>query len=591
MKKIIFVLLLLFVVHGLVGQVKNNTEWWLYTYEDYARTTGKHDPRVKWATQVFHRVAGGVDKVEDRTPRFYILANTNAPPAISVPDGGILISPVALEICYGDSGRPEGDRRMAFVLGHELGHLSNKDFIHHEFYTHLKKHGGAGVRGEVKKEIQSTKEFLADQKGALFAAMAGYNVSRLLGKKNNFLRQWARRTGGGGGDSGHPDMKTRVQSARTQIAAVVDQIECFRAGVLLYQVENFHDAKSAFRRFALKYPAREVFNNIGACYLQLALSHLHFKYKDDYYRFRLSCGIDYTTTAETHMTPRGESYYLRDKSISGYLEHAADYFNRASERDKKDRWSRYNLSAVLILQKDFARAQSVCKEILKISPGDVLAINNNAVAFYHYGKELDLDTTQKAIQLLQDAHKSGPKNFEVLYNLAVLKGGRKRLAAARLDWEKYLNMAPRDNFYNHIHKKLKGAKPAPPHPGSKPPLPPKGLHLGDDVSQLEKRWGKGAVRAFKLGTSDGESGDGWATEMKVMVKNGLRVVALSGTIEVIEREEKPGGPIGHVIKKYGPPQRVHRFSGGNFYVYSDRGFSLKEVAGELRSITWFERDF
>jgi hypothetical protein len=360
--------------------------------------------------------------------------------------------------------------------------------------------------------------------------------------------------------------------------------------VLLYQVESFHDAEAAFRQFAKVYPAREVFNNIGVCYLNLALHHLYLKFSQDYYRFRLSTAIDYSTTAET-LNLRAEGDYLKDKDISRYLNKGENYFRMAVDRDQHDRACRYNLAASLILKKEYARAQAECDLILKKAPQNVKALNNKAISFYCYGKEEDLETTQKAIKILEKAHQLEPDNFEVIYNLASLKQERNRLAGAKIYWEKYLKLPtiPKDNFYFFIYKKLNGT--APPKPGTEtlPPKMPTGIRLGENFSRIARKWGKKQTREYKLGSEENSDNENWSINLQVIVKDNVRVIGLDGMVELVERECKSGEKLAGILKKFGSPRKIIRHTGGNFYVYKDKGFSIKEIDGKVYSYIWFEK--
>lgn len=599
MKKVFIFLLILPVISGLYGVDKDYIQRWIYNHGDYVQTEGKNDPRVKWAERVFERIKNAADKTGARLPRLFIIATKGKPYAQALPDGSIIINPVTLDISYGAGDRAEGDRRLAFILGHELAHLANDDFMHWEAFMALEEHGDKKALAELKKDFKlpenRAKELLADKKGALYAVMAGYDISELFAGKNNFLQRWADQVGIGysyDGYSRHPSFRKRVQFIRPQLLTVVKQVELFKAGVLLYQVGSYHDSAAAFIEFQKVYPAREVFNNIGACYFNLAMHHLYLKYRDVYHKFRISTPIDYSTTAAS-IQPRGEVDYLRDKDISGYINKAEHFFRSAVDRDQHDRTCRYNLAAVLILKKEYAGAQAECDLILKKHPHDVNALNNMAIAFYYYGKEKDLDTTQKAIQLLEKAHQLQPANFEVLYNLASLKEERKRLAGARLYWETYLKQptTPKDNFYHYVYKKLNRTDPPKSPQTAGIPGMPAGIRLGEDFSRVQGKWGREYIREYRLGSEENENNENWSIDLQVIVKGHVRVIALDGTVEIVERELSPVEGISGVLKRFGAPQKVVRHSGGRFYVYEDSGFSIKEVAGNACSYIWFEKGF
>lgn len=601
----------MFVMFNIYGQNSDYTSWWMDIFGDYKKTEGKNDPRVKWAEAVFDRVRNVADRAKPDLPRLFIINSQKGIYAVALPDGGIVINRKTLDICYSGAGKETGNRRMAFVLGHELAHMANNDFIHKEAFQALEKWGNTKAVKELKKyfyppgkeretgEIKK-RELLADRMGAFYAAMAGYDVGGLFFEKDNFLTQWAGQTGIGMlyDDAGrHPSLEERLVFLRTQLKEVPHHLELFNAGVLLLQVGSYHDAAAAFREFSKHYPAREVYNNIGVCYLNLALRHLSLKSGEDYFRFRLSTVIDNSTSAETFHTTRGE--YLKDKDFCMYIGKAEDFLRRAAAVDKYDRACRYNLSAVLILKREYAEAQALCNKILENDPTDVFALNNKAVAFYYYGKEEGLDTAQKAIQLLETAHKLNARCFEVLYNLASLKQERKSLASAKICWEKYLNLSttPRDNFYNYIYKKW--AEPSIREESKSSEFPgvvgvpqiPGGIKLGDAFAPTREKLGQGNSRSYKLGNEETGDGDNWFLSLQVVVRDNIRVVALDGTVEVVEWEQSPAEPIPVVLKRYGLPSKVVRHSTGSFYIYEREGFSIKEVNGKAHSYTRFQKGF
>jgi tetratricopeptide (TPR) repeat protein len=607
----VILLLLILLVGQLFGSNRDYTQWWLFEYGDYERTIGTDDYRVEWAREVFERVKNASEKNDERPPRLFFIKSGAGPYAMALPDGGIIVHPGTLDICYDGCERTEGDRRIAFILGHELAHLANKDYIHREVYLALESHGDNKVRKELLKYFEvprsekektfKTREFIADQKGVLFADMAGYDVSRLFRKNDNFLKYWANQVGikYAYDEKKHPSMEKRVKNIRVQLSKVIAHIELFRAGVLLYQIGSYHDSASVFREFSKVYPSREVFNNIGTCYLCLALKHLALKYADDYYRFKISSVVDIDTPAEKlHL--RGELDYLRDKEIIRYLKNAEKNFQAAVSRDKQDLTSRYNLAAALIFKKDFAGAQKVCNELLKKDPKDVNALNNKAVAFYYYGKEENLETVERAVQLLKDAHRLAPGNSEVLYNLASIKQERKRMAGARNAWEKYLKL-PKvwgDGYCIHVYEKLRGKSPAQHRKNqeragageSRVPEMPGGIELRQEFLEIKKQWGENNIWEYNLGYEGSGEQRELFLSLQVAVKGRIRVVALEGTVELVE-EVRPAESILEILKKYGPPKNIVRHTHGNFYVYPERGFSIKERDGEVHSYTWFETGF
>lgn len=601
MKTILSVLFMVTAVLFLYADNTDNTQWWISNHGDYAKTAGRTDTRVPSAFSVFERVKNVADKVASRTPRLVIINTRRGHGALALPDGGIIINRNTLDICYSGVDDQKGDQRLAFILGHELAHLGNNDFMHPEAFEALEKFGSEKAINDIKPNFKlpdpeqaredKKKEWMADKMGALYASMAGYDVGGLFGKENDFLSLWAKQTGNANvpvpGHT-HPSFEERLEFIRAQLLNVAQHLELFEAGVLLYQKGNYKDGASAFREFSKAYPSREVFNNIGACYFNLALEQLHYLDQGVYYRFRISAGIDYVTRAASGMDLRGYEHYLRDEEFSRYINKAETFFKLAVERDLHNITSRHNLAAALILKGEYARAQAECDHILQQDPGNVTALNNKAIAFYYYGKKEDLDTTQKAIQLLHEANRLEPGNFEVLYNLASLKETRERLAGAKHFWEKYLSIAPEDGFYDHIYKKLKGKSPPTLAKKVKRPKLPDDVRMGDDISLLQEKWGGKNTGKYSLGREGGKSG---LLDMQVVVKSDIRVLGLDGMIEMVERKITPGRTVSQMLRRFGTPTYIIRHTGGNFHVYKDRGFSVKEINGKLHSYIWFEKGF
>jgi tetratricopeptide (TPR) repeat protein len=591
------------------GSSKNYIQWWVENHGDYAKTEGKHDQRVGWTSEVFERVKRTADKTGGREPRLLIIRTRYGIYARSLPDGGVIINPATLDICYGGEqpSRREGDLRMAFILGHELAHLGSDDFIHGEVSDILDKYGSKNARKEIpryfnfsdreKSDASKRRELLADKRGVIYAAMAGYDVGELFRGPAHFLKYWASQTGIGilyDRTPTHPSLAKRLEFIQPQLQQVAGRVELFNAGVLLFQLESYHDAASAFKEFSKSYPSREVFNNMGACYFYLAMRRILKDYRDDYYHFRFSTAIDYATTA-MRFQARGDKNYLADKDIARYIDNAVDYFQRAVKRDPPHKTTLCNLSAAFLLKREYAMVLATCDKILESHPHDAHALNNKAIALYYYGKKEDVDMTQRAVRQLQKAHELEPGNLEVLYNLAAVKERRNRMAGAKEYWKRYLAGysripgAAHDNFFNHVYKKLNSKEPLVHQMKGAVPAVPRGIRLGRAISSLERQWGKTGIKSFTLGGEDDSGQESLLLDLRVMVKGDVRVLALDGSIEVVELEFRRPKNTAESIKILGPPLRVVRHTAGHFYVY--KGFSFKEINGKVVSYTWFSPGF
>ncbi|MCP5103747.1 MAG: M48 family metalloprotease, partial [bacterium] len=253
-KRVLCVLAALMVSWSLFADNRDHVWWWLHYYGDYSKTDGENDPRVPEVSAVFQRVKQVADKGASRRPRLFIINAGAEPLAQALPDGAIIINRKTLDICYSDGDGPKAHRRMAFILGHELAHLANNDFMHREAFQALKKYGSGKINDKIASYFKPSsperakefkkKELMADKMGALYASMAGYDMSSLLGNTDNFLSYWARQTGIGNiydENVTHPSFENRLKFIRAQMKKVVGQMELFNAGVLLYQMGNYRD--------------------------------------------------------------------------------------------------------------------------------------------------------------------------------------------------------------------------------------------------------------------------------------------------------------------------------------------------------------
>src|SRR5262245_55960074 len=148
---------------------KDHASWWIQNY-------GLADPAttnfMSRAEVVFPRVAAAADKRANRLPTLVVLNAKGSPFAMALPDGSVLVTKGALQICYEGQPLDLGDSRLAFVLGHELAHLGNDDFWHAQAFEALEQHTSHDPSdGELQAEAKQ-REFHADAYGMLYMTIA-----------------------------------------------------------------------------------------------------------------------------------------------------------------------------------------------------------------------------------------------------------------------------------------------------------------------------------------------------------------------------------------------------------------------------------
>jgi len=567
---------------------------WLTEYGDYAAGAGREDPRVKSALIVFERLRNVVDKSGNRLPRLVIPNTRDKANALALPDNTVIITPGILDYCYHVPGQFTGDIALALILAHELSHLAGKDFSSHEMVAAFQDDGDRkNPPSKDRVEEYKKMEIEADRKAVRYAVMAGYDVSRLFTAENNFLQHWAKQTGIDYDKDQvlHPAPEKRTQSIREELARLAHEAELFRAGVLFFTAGSYTDARASFQAFAKVFqarevlPAREVYNNIGLCYLHQALTKIYHEYSDDYFRFRTAIVIDYATSADMGQM-RGSGDYLADKDISDYFTEAEKCFKEAKRLDPLDRTCRYNLAATLIWQQEYAHALDICDDLLATDPRDVMALNNKALALYGAAPEKN---RQKAIKLLEKALALKPDHYECLYNLAIItpESGSAQGEAQTL-WEEYLHLPglPRDSYYRFIYEKLTGKTPPEPRRTAGCPEIPGGINLGNKVSDIGRNWGTAPsiIYEAKIGSDQAPT-----VHLQVLMVDNLRLIVLDDRVAIIEQELGQPPEIGALLEKFGPPQHIIHHTQGNFYIYAHEsgGFSMKEIAGRAHALTWF----
>jgi hypothetical protein len=96
-------------------------------------------------------------------------------------------------------------------------------------------------------------------------------------------------------------------------------------------------------------------------------------------------------------------------------------------------------------------------------------------------------------------------------------------------------------------------------------------------------------RKYKLTSGKSNDTDSWTINLEVGVENDLFVIAIEGYSVLVEQElSRPKSPE-RLLDWFGPPQKIIRHTAGTFYIYEDRGFSLKEVDGYICSYIWFKK--
>ena len=596
MKKIFFVLFIIFLLtdtdtYSSEMQDKlHHRSWWI---EKYGVVGKGYDPLAARAEMIFQRVSMASDKTGKCIPRLLIIKGGGRSWVTSIRDGSVILTHGALRVCYKGVSKENGDSRLAFVLGHELAHLSKDEYWHafafadlddkeisKELEDQLEEIRDISRDKSVADEMFKEKELQADSYGMISMASAGYDPGAIIDNDNiNFFEDWIAQTKRNitYEDSQHPDPKVRAEFLRLRLDDVVKLLDCFTFGVTLYQIGRYEDAILLFDTFREQFPGREVFSNLGLSYYQIAIKALSFCDADLPYRFKLSTFIDPETYA-VKLRGFGESDCFKDKVFLRYIKRALEYLKLAVDKDHTYLPARINMSSALIMAGEYSRAISVTEEVLRIDRENAEALNNNAVALYLYGLSNNIDTVDKAIEILRKVVGLNHNFGNPVYNIATIYSERGKDASASDTWKAFLKIESTGDFANVARRnlgiELKENDVAASLTGPEPPFKP-----GEEIKgELEKMLGKMKVREFSIGGST----------IEIYEENDLRILARDFIVEVVEKVYDKGVRTEEFKTEYGKPLRVmNKYGGGAILIYDD--FAVDVIDEKVRKVIYFKK--
>lgn len=252
--------LLLTLANAVVAEnrIKDEVGFYIATYGEIRP---EQDPQVALTQRIFARVQAVAENNDKRLPKLVVINSRTDPWAIALPSGHIVLSKQAISICH-QLPKTEADACLAFILGHEIAHLSHDDFWHHEVYGFLTTHPGTRDLANFLRNHRDIrdKEMEADDAGFVYAAMAGYPVDLLLETANNkphFFNFWVQQTHTQA-DTTHPGAEERAALLRSRLDVLKDKLSFFEFGVRLSHFDACDDGIYFLEEFQKTFPGREV---------------------------------------------------------------------------------------------------------------------------------------------------------------------------------------------------------------------------------------------------------------------------------------------------------------------------------------------
>lgn len=410
------------------------------TIDDYSlHPRAPNNSRVEKARQIFERVRDVANKhPKFPNPQLVVLKslkNGSKQWAVALEDGHILLWTRAIDASYqakSQNEEIEAEARLAFILGHELGHLASDD------YGFLKRSPKNVTQKRRKRELA------ADKKGYAYAALSGYRVNFLLKKTSNnnyFLEQWLKRP-----REIYPPVEISVSAFQNYLHKLEYKLSLFEFGVRLSHFERCDDGVYFLQAFQKVFPAREVFNNLGFCYLQLARQEMDSEPANFYWMPQI---LDAETLAarivmgEEPVKTLKQAARRLSNETKDLLEKAEEFIKQAIEADLDYFPARLNLAITYLYLGQPYNARFLIDQAYRLAPDNLEIQGLRTIIFYEQSGN-GLDIWSSAIEPLKKRAAKLNAPPSLLYNLARLldiRASRTFSDDAKRYWNRLARMA------------------------------------------------------------------------------------------------------------------------------------------------------
>jgi tetratricopeptide (TPR) repeat protein len=220
------------------------------------------------------------------------------------------------------------------------------------------------------------------------------------------------------------------------------KLRFFDFGVRLSHFDYCDDGVYFFREFQKVFPGREVLNNLGYCYVQMARQEME---AERAYFYWLPLLLDGETRAQALVRRGGPSLKTLKQAATGkaegFLKEALDYLQQAVEADPGYVPARLNLVVAYLYLGKPHQARALLAEARELAPEDLSLQGLEALALYEQS-EVGLDLWPTAVAKLEKLVASPEAPPALLFNLlARLLSVRPRAGEARGYWKRLAERA------------------------------------------------------------------------------------------------------------------------------------------------------
>ncbi|MCU0355461.1 MAG: M48 family metalloprotease [Cytophagales bacterium] len=147
---------------------------------------------------------------------------------------------------------------LACVLGHELAH---------HYRNHIGSESFSAMLSQNPAENSKTHEAEADYYGVFYGFVAGYDTYSVIAPLYKRIYQAYRLPDNA---AGYPSEDERIRIARQKADETKPLAQVLETGKVLFLKGDYPSAARCFRHVLDQFPAREIYNNLGVCYLSQA---------------------------------------------------------------------------------------------------------------------------------------------------------------------------------------------------------------------------------------------------------------------------------------------------------------------------------
>lgn len=376
-----------------VALTRADGEWWIQVHGHI--DAGQH-PGVAHAETMLKELWAAYQPTTVYPPRLLVIPSKADKWldswAMTLADGTIMMTESIFNLVYEGAafGSEPGDSRLSFILAHELAHWFFQDhrLLGNALLFHTLRHQGNA--GKVK-----TFELRADKAGLLAMTMAGYHAGEILHDHGlNFfevytrkIRQRVKVIGDADAADSSADVTLRAQKLKALVREFNDRVKWFASGVDAFQHRDYKASVRDFKRFYDYYPSREVANNLGLGYFQLAEEQIK-GCRGLHLRLQTAVYLTRQTRAENLIIDRisREDVSQRrpqcrpDDEYRRLMKRAGDMFAAACRKDPGYWPAVINRAALLIRQKAFGSAVANLDALAREKPRNWHAAHNLALA-------------------------------------------------------------------------------------------------------------------------------------------------------------------------------------------------------------------